>query len=184
MKIIQYFPKWIKPNHLTIIRLILLAPLVWLLLEEHYIWFVVLFLIAWVTDLLDGALARQRKQITAWGVFLDPLADKLLFYVPLILIAYGLINEFLFWIMIISETILFILSWTFVGILRAMKMKFEFTSNYFGKSKAVVQLIIIVVLIISLFIENSLVIKSAEILISVALVLMSLSLVRALSKVR
>ncbi len=184
MKIIQYFPKWIKPNHLTILRLILLAPLVWLLLEKHYIWFVIIFLIAWLTDLLDGALARQRKQITAWGVFLDPLADKLLFFIPLALIGYGLINEFLFWVMIISETFIFALSWTFVGLLNLMKMKFQFTSNYFGKSKAVVQLIIIVVLITSLFIENNLIIKSAEILIGVALFLLSLSLVRALSKVR
>lgn len=69
------------PISLTILR-IFFVPLVFVLLltegRNMDLWAVGVFLLAAVTDLLDGYLARKRGQITTLGILLDPIADKLL----------------------------------------------------------------------------------------------------------
>ena len=70
------------PNSLTIARIFLVPFVVVILLTtqiRHWeFWGVTVFLGAAVTDLLDGYLARRRKQVTTLGRLLDPIADKLL----------------------------------------------------------------------------------------------------------
>ena len=64
------------PNALTLLRLAL-APLVaWLLLRRHDEVALLLFLIAALTDLIDGMLARRWNQRSRFGAVVDPLADK------------------------------------------------------------------------------------------------------------
>lgn len=75
------------PNAITTLR-VLLAPVVTVLLFEsgvtaRLIGFAV-FLIAAVSDLVDGALARHREEVTDFGKLVDPLADKLLLVATLI----------------------------------------------------------------------------------------------------
>lgn len=69
------------PNKLTIVR-ILLAPVFMLLLlwpfPGHFFAAFAVFAIASLTDMLDGKLARRNNQITDFGKFLDPIADKML----------------------------------------------------------------------------------------------------------
>ena len=69
------------PNILTIIR-ILLAPIFVLLinsgLENSYFFALLIFLLASITDYLDGKLARKFQVVSKFGVFMDPLADKIL----------------------------------------------------------------------------------------------------------
>jgi CDP-diacylglycerol--glycerol-3-phosphate 3-phosphatidyltransferase len=69
------------PISLTLLRIFFVPLLVVLLLtkgENMDLWAVGVFLLAAVTDLLDGYLARKRGQITTLGILLDPIADKLL----------------------------------------------------------------------------------------------------------
>lgn len=69
------------PNCLTILRIFLVPLLVVVLLTRFPNWEfigVAIFLSAALTDWLDGHIARRRRQITALGVWLDPVADKLL----------------------------------------------------------------------------------------------------------
>ncbi len=70
------------PNKLTLLRILLspifLGILLWANLPYRYFLACVIFVIASVTDLLDGKLARKNNQITNFGKFLDPLADKML----------------------------------------------------------------------------------------------------------
>lgn len=69
------------PISLTLLRIFFVPLLVVLLLTKGRnmdLWAVGVFLLAAVTDLLDGYVARKRAQITTLGILLDPIADKLL----------------------------------------------------------------------------------------------------------
>jgi cardiolipin synthase len=66
------------PNALCILRMLLVAPLAWLLIEERYLLTLIVFSIAAVTDALDGFLAKRYNWMSDLGKILDPLADKLL----------------------------------------------------------------------------------------------------------
>jgi CDP-diacylglycerol--glycerol-3-phosphate 3-phosphatidyltransferase len=69
------------PISLTLLRIVFMPIVVVLLLTKggnFDLWAVGVFLLAAVTDLLDGYLARKHGQITTLGILLDPIADKLL----------------------------------------------------------------------------------------------------------
>ena len=69
------------PNSLTLLRIFFVPLLVVLLLTKEPnmdLWAVGVFLLAAITDLLDGYFARRRAQVSRVGILLDPIADKLL----------------------------------------------------------------------------------------------------------
>jgi cardiolipin synthase len=66
------------PNQLTLMRLIFVPFIVMTVLERHWWVALVLFVLAGISDGLDGLLARMLHQKTVLGQFLDPIADKLL----------------------------------------------------------------------------------------------------------
>ena len=106
------------PNKLTLFRILLVPAiiLVWLtgnpnisfnLLSSHIILsrFIcaLLFIVASITDLLDGQIARRNNLVTTFGKFMDPIADKMLVNTILVLLAYDnlipvlcVISKFLF----------------------------------------------------------------------------------------
>ena len=77
------------PNSLTLLRIILIPVIIFLFISNddsnRFLAFV-LFLIASITDYLDGFLARYMKQQTSFGEFLDPVADKLLVIITMMLL--------------------------------------------------------------------------------------------------
>lgn len=68
------------PNAICIVRIILVAPIVWCVLEERYGLALTLILVAGLSDALDGFLARRFDWRTRLGGLLDPAADKLLMF--------------------------------------------------------------------------------------------------------
>ncbi|MFN2310098.1 MAG: CDP-alcohol phosphatidyltransferase family protein [Gammaproteobacteria bacterium] len=66
------------PNLITVARLLLVPPIIACLLSERYGWGLVLFVIAGVSDALDGFLAKQFGWHSRLGGLLDPIADKTL----------------------------------------------------------------------------------------------------------
>jgi cardiolipin synthase (CMP-forming) len=66
------------PNQLTLLRMLFLPFIVNSFLDQHYTTALVLFVLAGLSDGLDGLLARQLHQQTTLGQYLDPIADKLL----------------------------------------------------------------------------------------------------------
>ncbi|HLA41552.1 MAG TPA: CDP-alcohol phosphatidyltransferase family protein [Candidatus Glassbacteria bacterium] len=76
------------PNLLTILRIMFAPLLFYLIYEAHGYWdYIVLyymFVFAGLTDIYDGSLARSRNQVTTFGKFVDPIADKLILACTLI----------------------------------------------------------------------------------------------------
>jgi CDP-diacylglycerol---glycerol-3-phosphate 3-phosphatidyltransferase len=77
------------PNTLTILRICLIPVLVvvfYLPFKNHLLVAAGIFAVAAVTDWIDGYLARRLGQMTAFGAFLDPVADKLMVVIALVLL--------------------------------------------------------------------------------------------------
>jgi cardiolipin synthase len=66
------------PNQLTLLRMVFLPFIIIKLVEGHYRTALILFVLAGLSDGLDGLLARTLKQQTVLGQYLDPIADKML----------------------------------------------------------------------------------------------------------
>ena len=76
--VLRLIPWNVRPNIITRFRLILIPFVAFFLLTNHFTVATILFLFAAFSDALDGAMARTRRQITAWGTLYDPISDKLL----------------------------------------------------------------------------------------------------------
>ncbi len=66
------------PNKLTLLRILLIPVFIIFLMNGYYYISGILFILASVTDMLDGYIARKYNLITNFGKIMDPLADKLL----------------------------------------------------------------------------------------------------------
>ena len=130
------------PNKLTIFRVILVIPFVALMLNGYDLWAVAVFIIASLTDLLDGKIARKYNLITDFGKFMDPLADKLLVCAAMIcLVEMGKIPS---WIVIIIISREFIIS----GFrLVASDNGVVIAASYWGKFKTTFQMVMIILMI-------------------------------------
>ena len=81
--------KWTLPNILTLLRIVLIPVLVIVFLMHgrySYQLSAAIFGLAAITDWLDGYFARRLKQLSVFGAFLDPVADKLMVAVALVLL--------------------------------------------------------------------------------------------------
>lgn len=176
------------PNKLTIFRVILIVPFVLLLLGNHaglsflapiagiadYI-SCAIFIIASLTDLLDGKIARKYNLVTNFGKFMDPLADKLLVCAAMIcLVDMGRLSA---WIVIIIISREFIIS----GFrLIASDNGVVIAASYWGKFKTTFQMIMIILLILNL--QNLVMQIITTVIVYIALILTVVSLVDYLIK--
>jgi len=94
------------PNIISVLRMVLVAPIVYLLLSERYQFALLLIVVAGVSDALDGFLAKRYGWSSQLGSFLDPLADKILlvscFFVCVFI---GLVPAWLFIIIVLRDVI-------------------------------------------------------------------------------
>ncbi len=97
------------PNAITLLRVCIIPVLFFLLLSPGRLWslvIAVLFIMAALTDLLDGYVARKYQIVTSMGKFLDPVADKLIVNTAMILmIPIGRIPAWIVAVIIIRDFI-------------------------------------------------------------------------------
>mgnify|MGYP000723845412 CR=1 FL=1 len=135
------------PNTLTVLRVIMIPFFVLFMLGDitsvdKYI-ALGIFIAASLTDTLDGYLARKNNQVTNFGKFMDPLADKLLVCAAMICLMD--LDRLPSWIVIIIISREFIIS----GFrLIAAENGIVIAANYWGKFKTVSQMIMIILLML------------------------------------
>lgn len=138
------------PNKLTTFRVILIPFFVFFMLApdmtgiNHYI-AAAIFIVASLTDLLDGKIARKYNLVTNFGKFMDPLADKLLVCSAMIcLIQTGQLAAWMVVIIIAREFIIsgFRLIASDNGVVIA--------ASYWGKFKTTFQMLMVIVLILNI----------------------------------
>lgn len=139
------------PNKLTILRVIMIPFFVAALLYDgganqnmRYV-AAALFIIASLTDMLDGKIARKYNLVTNFGKFMDPLADKLLVCSALICLVE--LKELPAWMVIVIISREFIIS----GFrLVASDNGVVIAASYWGKFKTTFQMIAVVLLIVGI----------------------------------
>ena len=182
------------PNKLTVFRVILILPFVLVLLGNYHGWgwftavfggimeyadyiALAIFVIASLTDLADGKIARKYNMVTNFGKFMDPLADKLL--VCAALIALTEMGRIPAWVVIIIISREFIIS----GFrLIASDNHVVIAASYWGKFKTTFQMVMVCLMIANLGVKYPKVQIVTDIVMWVALALTVISLVDYLVK--
>ena len=138
------------PNKLTIMRVILIPFFVFFLLSPYFPAYgnyiaVAIFIVASLTDMLDGKIARKYNLVTNFGKFMDPLADKLLVCSAMICLIE--LDRLAAWIVIVIIAREFIIS----GFrLVASDNGGVIAASYWGKFKTTFQMLMVIVLILDI----------------------------------
>ena len=145
------------PNKLTVLRIIMtplfMAAMVFNF-PYHYAVALVLFVVASLTDMLDGKIARARNLVTDFGKFLDPLADKMLTtaaFVAFLGKGFGIGIDWVLFIILFRE---FMVSSLRLVIVSSKEGKVV-AANIWGKAKTVTQMITIIFGIAVMFFNDS-----------------------------
>ncbi len=95
------------PNLITILRMVLVLPIVWLVAHEYFMESLYLFAIAGISDGVDGFLAKQYGWQSRLGSILDPLADKLLLISTTVMLTWmGLIPVWLVVLIVLRDLLI------------------------------------------------------------------------------
>ena len=138
------------PNKITMFRVVLIPFFVFFMLSEQIPYYnyiaVAIFVVASLTDMLDGYIARKYNLVSNFGKFMDPLADKLLVSSALICFVAVPDNPMPAWVVIVIISREFIIS----GFrLVASDAGVVIAASYWGKIKTVVQMLMSVLLIVN-----------------------------------
>lgn len=134
------------PNKLTVARIIATPVFMAFMLipfKYSYLVALIIFILASLTDWLDGKIARKYNLITDFGKFLDPIADKMLTTAALIGFAYKQVGFGIAWIMFIVLFREFLIASLRMVAASSSKAKVV-AANFWGKAKTVSQMVAII----------------------------------------
>lgn len=169
--VLRLIPRWIHPNHVTVLRVLLTPLVLYTLWFEQWSIVLPLFLFAAFTDAIDGSLARTRKQITLWGTVADPVADKLLIGSVMVLFVAREVNP-AFAVIIVCIEVLIALT----ALYRRAHGKIA-SANEYGKIKMVLQVTGVGLLLLARFMHFELAVPFALGTLAIAIVFAIVSLV-------
>ena len=132
------------PNLLTVMRLFIIPFLVIAILDGSYQTAFALFMLAGISDALDGVLARWLEQRTTLGLYLDPIADKLLLSTLFLVLTHvGLMPRYVT-VLVFSRDLGILLIATLLFATNTLR---DFRPSLFGKLNTLVQIIALVVIL-------------------------------------
>jgi cardiolipin synthase len=124
------------PNQLTLLRMIFLPFIVINLVKGDYKWALALFVLAGLSDGLDGLLARKLHQQTLLGQYLDPIADKLLMSTMFLVLSIEHMIPWKYTVVVFSRDISILLV---SGVLFMIAGLRDFRPSIFGKANTFAQ---------------------------------------------
>jgi cardiolipin synthase (CMP-forming) len=133
MKISELFT---APNQLTLLRMIFLPFIIIDLVSHHYSLTLVLFVLAGLSDGLDGLLARKLHQQTQLGQYLDPIADKLLLSTMFLVLSVVRMIPWKYTVLVFSRDISIL---AVSAVLYAIAGLRDFRPSIFGKANTFAQ---------------------------------------------
>jgi len=125
------------PNLLTLLRLVFVPFIVIAVLQRRWTLALIIFVIAGITDGLDGLLARLLKQKTVLGQYLDPIADKLLLSTIFLVLSFMRQIPWVVTVLVFSRDIMILVVCTLLYATGAMT---SFRPSWFGKANTVAQI--------------------------------------------
>lgn len=133
-------------NILSIFRLFLSLPLAICLINDLKFSVIIIAVLAYLSDLLDGFFARKLNQITEFGKIIDPLADKV--FVATAVIILILLGKIPLWfaLVVICRDLLILIG----GLFSSLKLKYVIPSNFLGKVTVVIVGLTIILSVFSL----------------------------------
>lgn len=138
-------------NKLTMFRVVLVPFFVAALSLSQHLIALILFALASVTDMLDGKIARKYDQITDFGKFLDPLADKILVAAALVcMVERGYTYAWLVWVILARE---FLVSGVRL-VAAGSPQKLVIAANIWGKLKTASTMVAICVILLLHVLED------------------------------
>ena len=126
------------PNLLTLLRLSFIPFIVSSILEGRYEVALTLFVLAGISDALDGVLARSLGQRTKLGEYLDPIADKLLISTLFLVLSATHRIPWRITVIVFSRDIIILVVCTLVYATTSLR---DFSPSIFGKANTVVQIV-------------------------------------------
>ena len=133
-------------NQLTLLRMVFIPFFLLSIWESHYGWALAIFIIAGLTDTLDGVLARWLQQKTSLGAYLDPIADKLLLSSSFFVLA--LKGDVRWWltILVLGRDVLII---TIAVVLIVATGRRPFPPSIYGKACTVAQVLAVFLVLLT-----------------------------------
>lgn len=135
------------PNILTCLRFLLVGPVILMLLNHHYLFALGLFILAGITDALDGLLARLYGWTTRFGAIADPLADKLLLMSSFVTLCWLHLIPVWLMIVIVTRDI-----WLMLGVLsyRYITGRIEVEPSGISKINTFLQILLVPLVLVDL----------------------------------
>jgi cardiolipin synthase (CMP-forming) len=133
------------PNLLTLLRLIFVPFAVIAVLGGHYGWALTIFVVAGISDGLDGLLARLLEQKTTLGQYLDPIADKLLLSTMFLVLSATHKIPWGVTVLVFSRDTIIVIICTLLYATGAMKI---FKPSWLGKANTVAQIVTVLLVLL------------------------------------
>jgi cardiolipin synthase (CMP-forming) len=140
------------PNLLTLLRIILVPVIVILLIQGLFLKALIVFVVAALSDVLDGFLARILRQKTALGAYLDPIADKALLASSFVTLSILHVIPGWLAVIVISRDVIILLG---IAVLSMMSISVNIRPTFVSKITTALQLSTVLIVLYDLSMPDS-----------------------------